>query len=65
MPTLDGKKYSYDKEGVKSYIKALKKKRKKKMKPRAQRVKKINNPDPYPYSDPEGESGTTSGPGGE
>ena len=30
MPTLDGKKYSYDKEGKSKYLKALKKKRKKK-----------------------------------
>tara|TARA_R100000278_G_scaffold2675_2_gene5189 strand:+ start:2669 stop:2824 length:156 start_codon:yes stop_codon:yes gene_type:complete len=30
MPSLDGKKYSYDKKGVKAYVKALKKKRKKK-----------------------------------
>ncbi len=27
MPSLDGEKYSYDKEGYKAYIKALKKKR--------------------------------------
>ena len=32
MPTLDGKKYSYDKEGKSKYLKALKKKRKNKMK---------------------------------
>ena len=30
MPSLDGKKYGYDKKGVKAYVKALKKKRKKK-----------------------------------
>ena len=29
MPKLGGKKYSYDKKGVRNYIKALKKKRKK------------------------------------
>ena len=29
MPNLAGKKYKYDKKGVKAYIKALKKKRKK------------------------------------
>lgn len=28
MPTLYGKKYSYDKKGFKSFIKALKKRRK-------------------------------------
>ena len=30
MPSLDGKKYSYDKKGYKAYLKALKKKRKEK-----------------------------------
>ena len=29
MPKLDGKKYEYDKVGMKKYIKALRKKRKK------------------------------------
>jgi hypothetical protein len=34
MPKLDGKKYSYDKEGKSKYLKALKKKRKSKKKPK-------------------------------
>ena len=65
MPNLDGKKYSYDKKGYKSYIEALKKKRKKKAAVSTQRKKKTINSEPYPYFNPEGESGTTSGPGGE
>ena len=32
MPNLDGKEYSYDKKGMKEYVSALKKKRKKKVK---------------------------------
>ena len=32
MPSLDGEKYSYDKKGISKYMKALKKKRKKKNK---------------------------------
>mgnify|MGYP003137054048 CR=1 FL=1 len=45
MPVLDGKRYSYDKEGYKKYMEALKKKRKKKSK------KEIKT---YEYGDQEG-----------
>ena len=56
---------TYEKNFGKKLMKRLKKKRKKKKKrPSTQRYKKGITIEPYPYYDPEGESGESSGPGG-
>ena len=56
---------TYEKNFGKKLMKKLKKKRKKKKKRTlTQNYKKRITAEPYPYFDPEGESGETSGPGG-